>query len=59
MQSSSTTENIISAFESAGIIREYNHQNTYNFEETMSLARVVKGSARFFKDEGSVYEVDC
>ena len=43
MQSSSTTENIISTFESAGIIKEYNHQNAYNFEETMPLARVEKG----------------
>ena len=58
MQAASTTDNIVSAFESAGIIRTFNREKTPNFEEAMPLAYVDKGYARFYKDEESTYIIE-
>ena len=58
MQAASMTENIISAFESAGIIRTFNRETTPNFEEAMPLACVDKGYAWFYKDEESTYIIE-
>ena len=56
LQAASTTENIISAFENAGIIRTFSRATTQSFD-VMPLAHVDKGYARFFRDENSSYDI--
>ena len=55
---SCTTENIVSAFEAAGIIRNFSKETCDNFNEFMPLARVEKRHARFYKDNSFNYGID-
>ena len=58
IQQSSTTENIISAFEAAGIVRTYNKRSIKQFNDNVPYARVEQGYARFYKDAAFEYHVD-
>ena len=58
LQQASTTENIVSAFESAGIVRTYNKRSVNEFNNSMPLARVAKGYSRYFKDDSFTYAID-
>ena len=58
VQQSSTSENIISAFESAGIVRTFTKESINTFNTAMPCVHVVKGYARFFKEESASYEID-
>ena len=55
---SCTTENIVSAFEAAGIVRRFSKETCDNFNEFMPLARVEKRFARFYKDDSFNYGID-
>lgn len=55
---SCTTENIVSAFEAAGIVRHFSKETCDNFNEFMPLARVEKRFARFYKDDSFNYGID-
>ena len=58
LEMASTCENIISAFESAGIIRTFNKESIDGFNCSMPFARVEKKAARCFKDPSFRYYID-
>lgn len=52
LQQSSTSESIISSFESAGIYHIYPETNDINFNNYMPNVKVVKENSRYYKNEG-------
>ena len=58
VQQSSTSENIISAFESAGIVRTFSKESISSFNDAMPTVRVVKGLSRYFKEANVAYTID-
>lgn len=54
IQKASTTENIVSAFEAAGILRSFDNYAT-DFNSLMPRARVDMRHARYFKSTNSVF----
>ena len=58
LQIASTTENIVSAFESAGIVRTYTKETCNNFNCSMPLARAEMRHSRYYKDSSFTYAID-
>ena len=54
LQTASTTENIVAAFESAGIMRTFSRNTVTHFNGYMPTAKVERRIARFFKDPSYV-----
>lgn len=52
LQQASTSENIISAFESSGIFHSYPNTNDINFNDYIPKCVVVKENSRYYKNEG-------
>lgn len=58
LEQASTTNNIVAAFENAGIIRTYTKDMCESFNDSMPLARVEKRYSRYFKDNSFTYAMD-
>lgn len=58
LQQASTTENIISAFESAGIFHYYDQSNQINFNNYMPTTLISKENSRYYKNDGGIISMN-